>query len=296
MYLKLCWPKPPMPLRSQMHLYMCWTKSLHCKRGHIMHLNMYPFDKMYFKFKPIPRKQEQQMYRNICWPNTKKKSQHRLTKPRLCQRRHKMLVKMCWPYLSQVSEDTKCSSNSIDLNSHIKARTQNVSQHMLTKRISFPWAYKLHGTCWPNPFHAGEESKCILTCFDKTPSVPTRPQNVSIHELTKRLPCQSGQKMYLMLCWPIPFHTSGDLKCITCVDQTDPMPERTQNLSQLVFTKPIPRQQWHKMYLYLCWANPSNSSEDTKCILISDDWNTYLPEKKQVFYYLCCPNPTYAMK
>jgi hypothetical protein len=27
-----------------------------------MHLNMYPFHKMYLKFKPIPSQQEQEMY------------------------------------------------------------------------------------------------------------------------------------------------------------------------------------------------------------------------------------------
>jgi len=80
--------------------------------------------------------------------------------------------------------------------------------------------------------------------------MPARTQNVSQNVLTKPIPCQRGQTV--------------DMKCDTFVDQTNPMPKRTpnlsqhvlhqitlmpartQNVSQNVLTKPIPCQRGQK--------------------------------------------------
>ena len=48
-------------------------------------------------------------------------------------------------------------------------------------------------------------------------------------------PCKRGHKMHLNKNGPKPFNASEDTKCIsTSVDQTHPMPMRTQNVSQHV--------------------------------------------------------------
>ena len=49
------------------------------------------------------------------------------------------------------------------------------------------------------------------------------------------------------------------------------MPVSTQNISQLMLTKPLPCQRGHKIYLTLCWQNISHAREDTKCSLICVD-------------------------
>jgi hypothetical protein len=67
-----------------------------------------------------------------------------------------------------------------------------------------------------------------------------------------------------------PSNASENTKCFsTCVDQTQPMPAstqnvsehvltistmptRTQNVSEHVLNKPIPFQRGHKMYLNMC--------------------------------------------
>ena len=121
--------------------------------------------------------------------------------------------------------------------------------------------------CWTNPFHATWDTKYISTCVDQTYLMRARTRNVSQHVLTKRLPCQRRHKMYLLMYWPYPNYASEDTKCIsTYVDYTRPMQTRTQIDSQLVLTKPIPCQLGHKIYLNLCWPNPSHASEDLKWI------------------------------
>ena len=52
----------------------------------------------------------------------------------------------------------------------------------------------------------------------------------------------------------------------TFVDHTYHMTARTQHISQFVLTKLLPWQRGHKMYLNMCWINPTNASENTKCI------------------------------
>ena len=58
--------------------------------------------------------------------------------------------------------------------------------------------------CWSNPNYARKYIKCISTCVHQT------------------LICLREHKMYLNSCWGLKYIS-------TCVDQTPPMPSRTQN-------------------------------------------------------------------
>ena len=60
-----------------------------------------------------------------------------------------------------------------------------------------------------------------------------------------------------------PNHDNGDTNFIaTCDEQTRPTAERTQNL----LTKLFPCKLGHKLRRNICWPNPSQASEDNKCI------------------------------
>ena len=119
---------------------------------------------------------------------------------------------------------------------------------------------------WTNTSHASEETKCISTFVERTPSSPKRTQNVSNK------------------CWPNSSHASEDTKCVsTCVDKSPlkvmrtrnvsklvfkPLQLGTQNISQHVLTKPVPCQREHKMHLILhikpipSTANTQNVSQN----------------------------------
>jgi hypothetical protein len=155
--------------------------------------------------------------------------------------------------------------------------------------------------CWPNPFHDPEDIKSISTCVDETYPMPARTQNASQNVMTKSMPCkrahqiyittcvkvtscQQGHKIYLNLCSTYISHAWEDTKYIsTCVEQTPPMPARNQNVTQDVFTKPLPLSQlvwtiishaWEDIkYISTCVeetyqmrSNPSHVSKDTKYI------------------------------
>ena len=114
------------------------------------------------------------------------------------------------------------------------------------------------------------------------------------------------QKMHVIMCWPKPSHASKDIRFIstcfdqnssyvsegtkltsTCVDQTYPMPERTQtgthhvlnkhniyqrgqkNESQHVLTNPIPCQRGIIM----------NQSDDGKCMSTCVEQNPLMPAR-----------------
>ena len=136
-------------------------------------------------------------------------------------------------------------------------RTQNVSQHVLSKRIPGQRGHNMllkqvltkhipsqrghkmyRNMCLLNLSHDREDSICNATCVDQNPSQASEQLNI---------------------CWRIIPHASDDWKCTsTCDEQTLPKPTRTQNLSQLLLTKPLPYQQGHKMHLSMCWQNPPN--------------------------------------
>ena len=196
-----------------------------------------------------------------------------------------MYLKLCWTNLTHTSEPTKCMSNCVDQTPPMPARTQNVSQHVLTK-----------------PFYAREETNCISRCIDQAYHMRARTQNISHLALSKHIPFQRWHKVDLNMCWPNPSHASEDRKCIsTSVEQTSPMPANTQNASQheltkplllawtknvskheltktppmqagtkiiylRVLTKPLPYQRTHNIDLNMTWPNPSHTSMDTKYI------------------------------
>ena len=142
------------------------------------------------------------------------------------------------------------------------ARTQNSSQHVLTKPIPCHRGHKMHLNMYcPNPYHAREDSKCISTCVYQNPTIPARAQNASPFVKIRTLLYRGGQKM-------CPSNGSKDPKCISNLVKhlCYGMPEKTQNVSQPVcknpslssedrnvsqnvFTKTIPYQRSHKKYL-----------------------------------------------
>ena len=135
-----------------------------------------------------------------------------------CLRGHKMLLNTCWPITAHAIEYTKWILTYVDQTYPMTSRTQHASQQGFTKT-----------------FHASKDKKCILTWNYQTD--PITPRTLV---LTKSLPFQWRDKMYLNLCWLNSSHSSEERNGIsTWVDQTFLMPTRTQNASQLVWTKPI---------------------------------------------------------
>ena len=152
-------------------------------------------------------------------------------------------------------------------------------------------------------------------------------ENASQLELTKPLPSQRWHKMYLNMSthvhrthpilmrrlvltkfrqgqgrnklYPNLSHSSEDTKCISCVDESPPMPTRTQDVSQPVWyetilmpartqnaskhvlTKPIPCQREHKINLNMCWPNSSHASEAPNYISTCGDQTLLMPARIQ---------------
>jgi len=65
-------------------------------------------------------------------------------KPLLCQHEHKFYLNMCSPNNSNANEDSTCISTYLDQTQTMPVRTQNISQHVLTKSS-----------------HASQDKKCI---------------------------------------------------------------------------------------------------------------------------------------
>ena len=209
---------------------------------------------------------------------TQNASQHVLTKPLPWERGHKMYLNLSWPNPSYASEDTKCISTCVDQTLPMSARTQNVSQLVLTKHFSCQQRNKMYlNFWWPNP------------------SLAARTQNSTQHVLTKPLPCERGHKMYLNLSWPNPSYAREDTKCIsTCVDQTLPMSARTQNVSQLVLTKHFSCQQRNKTYLNFCWPNSSLAARTQNATQYVFTKPLPFQRGHKMHLNLCRPNPSHA--
>jgi hypothetical protein len=170
---------------------------------------------------------------------------------------------MCWPNPFHASQDIKCISKCVDQIHPISGSTENVSQLVLTK-----------------PSHASADWKFITPCVDQILPMPATTHNISELALNKPLPYQGEHKIYFNLCWQNPSHAMEDTKCNlicvakaltclpghtkyipTCVDKIPPMTARTQNVYQLLLTKPLPRQWRHKLQLIMCWSDTSHPSE-----------------------------------
>ena len=142
-------------------------------------------------------------------------SVYELNKIPQCQRGQKLHLNMHWPKPSHASEDKKCISKCVGKNQPMPARTENASQHVLTKCLPYQRRHKMHlSLCWPNPSHASEYTKFTLTCVDKNNPIQTRTHYESQHVLTKHIPCQRVHKIYLYMWWPNPSHASEDTKWI----------------------------------------------------------------------------------
>ena len=199
-------------------------------------------------------------------------SQNVFNKPLTCQRGQKMCLNMCLP------------------KPHMPAKTGNASLQV-----------------WPKPSKP-EKTKFILKCVDETnlirartenisrlilnnlPHLSPRNQNTSQHELTQPITYQQGYKVYINMCLNKTPHARKDRKCIsTFVDQTNPMPTRTQNVSQLEMTIP---DRKHNMYLNMCWKNTSLASEDKKCINMCWKNPSHASEDKECISTWIHPSPS----
>ena len=161
-------------------------------------------------------------------------SQLVLTKHLPCQPGHIMLINLYWRIPSNASEDIKCISTCVDHTHPMPASTQDIPKHVLTKPPP-PWnsGSRMHlNFCWPNPFHAIEDTKYISAWVDQIHPMPAKTQNSPQHVLDKHIPCRWAHKTYLNLCWP-----------------NSPMLSPTEN------------------HQNISWINPSHASVDTKCIL-----------------------------
>ena len=166
--------------------------------------------------------------------------------------------------------------------------TLNASQHELTKTLPFQRGHKnvlstcvdenhpmtslssqnIHFImCWQNASLAREDTKCFSTCVDRNPIKTPRPKWIS-----------------------------------KSVEETKPMPAKTQIVSQYELNKPLlwqrgnkmhlnlcwtnpsidcNRHNWHKSYRNLCWTNHPHVSEDTKCISTCVDKTQHMPARIQ---------------
>ena len=120
--------------------------------------------------------------------------------------------------------------------------------------------------------------------------MPSWTQNATQEVVSKSIPSQRGHKTPPNICWPNTSLASVDSKCIsTCVYQTLHVPARTLNASQHFLAKSLPFQQGHKIYLKLCWPNPSHGRVGTMCIWTCVDQTP--PSKAQNLYYHVWTNP-----
>ena len=308
MYLNMCWQTHPIKAITE---------------NASQHLNTKPFasqgrqksiSNCDIQTPPPPWQWWHKMHLIKCWQNTSIASEDtkhistRLNKLIPWQRGHKMNLNLCWPNPSYENENTKCIPTCVDQTHPNTAKTQNAShqtspmtvrtqtgcQHMLTKHVPCMRGHKNLKISWPNIFHDSKDTKCISTCVEHIPAIPTntqrimtaRTQNSTQHILTKTIPSKRTHKSFSS---PLhtshdsehtklsqikliknPSHNSEDTKCFrTCLDQSPPMPARTQNEPQL------------------CWRNPPQANEDAKCVTLS--WpNPFLHSKDTKFI------PTYV--
>ena len=169
------------------------------------------------------------------------------TKPLQREWGHKRVVDIWWP---KCMGGHKKISKYVDQTYSAITKTRNTSHHVLSTSLPYQRRHKAIMTA--RTLNASQHvlTKPIPSMRRHHPlAMPERTQNVSLIGLTKHLPWQWGHKMYLKLSRPNQSHDSEDRKCIwTCLDQTPPMPAKTQNEPQL------------------CWQNPSQANENEKCI------------------------------
>ena len=171
-----------------------------------------------------------------------------LSKPRPFQHGPKMHLNMCWLNSSHSKEDT----NPSNVSEVTKCISTCVYQNLL-----FKWGNKLHlNMCSTNP----EDTICMSTFIGQNYSAKT--QNVSNHVLTNPL-----SMVTKWIC--------------TCVDQTHPIPERTQYGFQHVLTN-IPYPSENTKCNSTCDdRTPPVQARTHKCYAKSVDQTPPMPERTQ---------------
>ena len=177
----------------------------------------------------------------------------------------------------------------------MQARTQNVSQHVLTRPLPCQCGLNMFlnmsdetipcqrrniinlKMCWLYLSHAWKNKKCISTCVEQTnpmpgltyistcveqsPPMPARKRNVSLHVLTKHIQYQQEHKLYLkMFDQPLPMPAMTQ-------NASQHVQARTQNVSQHLLSKALHCTRGHKMHIQMGWTNTSDASGYTKCNL-----------------------------
>jgi hypothetical protein len=126
----------------------------------------------------------------------------------------------------------------------------------------------------------------IYLCFNQTPTPPARTQNSCVDHIPP-MPERTENISQLELKTPIPWNACEDTKCIsTCADQTTPMPAR-RKICISTCDEHTPTKTARNQI-----ANSSHANEDTKCISTCFDQQ----QGNKMTPNMCCPHPTMPLR
>ena len=227
MYLNFCWKISHIPARTKILLNKCWPNML----------TSYSFDKKSFttcvdQTYIMPCENSKCIYTCVNQPmqaSTQNAYQLVLTKPKQCQPDHKMHLRMCWQNSSHGKEEKNAPQHGVDHSNPMPARTQNASQHMMF-----------------NPIPC-QDTKIISTCVYEIYPMPAKTEKFISTCVDLNLPCQRGQKIHRNMCSTKPSNASEDTLYLNSCWLSPSHVWRTQNISQLVLTKPLPSEREHKI-------------------------------------------------
>jgi hypothetical protein len=143
-----------------------------------------------------------------------------------CQRGHNV-YSTCVDQTPKRLARTQNVSKLVDQTPPILTRAENSSKHVLQ-----------------NPSHISEEAKCMCWPY---PTHARQNKNASQIVLTKLVPCQWEDKMYLKMFWPNPS-------------------QRGHKIQVNKYWQKISILAGHKLYLNMFWPNSLHASEETNCI------------------------------
>ena len=151
MHFKMCCPNPSHVSTDTKCIWIC-VDLTHPKPAINQNASQHVLNK------PITYNRGYKIHHNLCSPypaRTQHASQHGLTKIIPCQRGRQMHLYMCRPNPSHASEDTKCFSTCVHKNHPMPPKTQNTSQHVLTKSLPLQRGHKINlNMCWTKLSHA----------------------------------------------------------------------------------------------------------------------------------------------
>ena len=148
--------KPVLCQRGQKWFSTCVEQTpIKCQPGDTMYLNLGGPN-------PENASEDTKCTLNMCWPKSIR-----------CQRGHKL-------HLNMFQQNSTYSSKDIKL--YLKpARTQKVSQHVLTKSLPCLRVHKMQlNMCWPNLSYASKDKIHLDICWPNT-SMPARTEDGSHH-------------------------------------------------------------------------------------------------------------------